>query len=476
MTCQVFDGSDRPWKSTTGLDFPITGSNPDARSTITEYDANGNVRRVVNPNGVSGTCEGAQPAVADSDPQGSSPAVNPPASSAAMNASVGVYSEDGLLQSTHLPWASDAPGSTSGQNDPNGIPQRTENERRYRQDFGYTGRGLLSVVTEPHLDGAANVYQTDYRHFDSGWVSGQTEPQLQESPSDPGPLGAADLTYGYDRRGLQTLWQTRGYDRPDTDPAPGDQTPPDERRIKNTYHPSGLVASRVGLLNRSDTVEKRRYEYYYNENRSLQEIYDRLPDLAGADPSFLNRTIKVDRDFAERETDINETSQVGLDTRYDYDDDGNLILRRVDGTLSGGNYSGGRTTTFTYDELGREETMEVDDDPANPSPIRTWTTATFPSDQIDRVTRPNGVSEDLRYDASRLLVEKDTLKGSDPLRPRPTSTTRTPTAPRTSAGPTRTTPATSSSSGIRRERARPTLPRATSSTAPGRSHARRRRH
>lgn len=429
VTCTAYDGSDRAWKTTIGAeDIGDGGTDNAARTTITEYDAMGNLRRVVSPRGVDGHCGDASPYVADSSPQGGLAGAS---QDAAKNATVGAYDASGLLTDRYSPWSDFEPGGAA--TDVNGIAQKTNNEKRYVQEFRYDGPGRLTSVSESYQVGDSGFYKTDYTHFDSGWFKSQEQPSVQG-------MGGMELTYAYDKRGNQTLWRSVGFD------APGSGPDPSERQVKRTFHPSGLLLKRSGEVKRSASApsEERTYSYFYNENRSLKEVLDKLPKtVAGyaggsgctppADGSYTCcprddgvpasqngytcREILVQRDAAERELVVDERWNGGKDTRYAYDDGGNVTKRFVDGKMSGNDYVAGRETLFTYDPLSRETEMKVDDDRGSSSnSLRTWTTTYYPSSEVKTMDKPNGTTERHYFRADGLiesLVRETDAAGGD---------------------------------------------------------------
>ena len=111
-------------------------------------------------------------------------------------------------------------------------------------------------------------------------------------------------------------------------------------------------------------------------------------DLPGATPT--ERTTLIGRDPAERERKVAEDWRGGRDSILAYDPSSNVLTRRVDGQLGDpddpdGLYSGGRSTTFTYDALNRERTMKVGE--------RFSKTTWWPSDELQMRTKLNGTEE-----------------------------------------------------------------------------------
>ncbi|MBA2764348.1 MAG: RHS repeat protein, partial [Thermoleophilaceae bacterium] len=147
VTTYSYDGRDLLWKET-------VGEGDYRRTTITEYDPNGNLRRTVNPIGVS---DAGEPAATD---DGSDGWAN------AEHASVNLYDADDQLTATLMPW-----GTEGDSSDPNGVGQASENSEHWRQDRRYDERGRLIAISSPYEDGAAGERRfTTYTHYDTGWI------------------------------------------------------------------------------------------------------------------------------------------------------------------------------------------------------------------------------------------------------------------------------------------------------------------
>jgi RHS repeat-associated protein len=369
---QVFDGRDLPWATTIAADTPYE------RTSITEYDANGNLRRTVNPEGVNASGE---PLAADADPQGRQFAGEPTsgASGAARHATVGEYNADNLLRFSHQPWADETPAGIalmSGK-DANGIDQRNLNEERWLQRFDYNPRGWIDSITIAYKGTPDEVARTTYSYFDSGWVSAASDPAFTD-PETGRRVPDRAISYNYDRRGLQTVWQTAGFNREGASEAK-------RRKVVQDHYPSGLLAERTGILpdlsNPQFDLKKRSSSYFYNPNRSLvamvDERYSGDPDNRFGPPE---RTTEIVRDGAEREVAVDELWRSGRDTTFTYEAGEGLLTKRcVDGDYAPTadandcDMHGGRRTTFAYDGLGRETSMQVTGD----GPTRRWETDYF---------------------------------------------------------------------------------------------------
>ena len=384
ITETTYDGRGLPWQSSVGVGTEA------ARTTVQEFDPNGNLRRTVNPKGVD---PDGLPLVED---PGYASAAGGEADDAAFHATVGVYDANDQMSTLHMPWSAERPWTEGeqafelqegeldeGTGEVQNIDQAARNDERYTRDYGYDDRGRLITITSPHLPGD-QVDAVSYDYLDTGWIKTQTDPgytEEGEGPQDPlKRIHGRDVSYGYDRRGIQTSWLTDSYARRQ------DGSAITGRKITRAIYPSGLLQSRTGEKpDPTDPGEevRRRYTYFYNPSGSLVRTDDKLPseliERAGFDPGeepALERNTFIERDLAERQIRVKEAWREGRDTLFDYNPDGTVSERRTDGELvapsaPGGNgscssrqlegctYDGGKSTEFTYDALGRERIMEV---------------------------------------------------------------------------------------------------------------------
>jgi RHS repeat-associated protein len=356
VTRQLFDGRDLPWKTT------VAAGSPYERTSVTEYDANGNLRRTVNPRGVSSS---GLPLTTDGDPQGRQFAGESTgaASEAAKHATVGEYSADNLLRFSHQPWADENP-LPDGVADANGVNQRDRNADRWLQRFDYNPRGWVDSITTS-FDGTGLAGRTTYGYNDAGWVTSATDPVLDD-PDTGRRVPERAIVYDYDKRGLQTVWRTAGFN---------DSQAPDSKRRKvaQDYFPSGLLAKRTGIVPDASDPDSgltyRSSSYFYNPNRSLVRMIDEKYAFNEYGPAY--RTTRIVRDDAEREVAVDELWRTGRDTTYTYEAGEGLLTKRcTDGeyvpTADPGDcdMQGGKRTAFGYDELNRETSMEVTGDGA----------------------------------------------------------------------------------------------------------------
>ena len=409
ITDTVFDGQDLPWTTT------IAVGTAAERTTVTERDPNGNLRRVVNPKGIG---PDRIPDVADTGN----------ASDAARHANVGVYNADNQLIARHLPWSNVGPShepygqigpaelattQPNGQ-DPWGINHVAENADRYRQEYTYeAATGFLKTITDTSGNPTSGP-KTTYDSYSTGWVKQVSEPARSKTVDGVQvSIPARALTYDYDRRGNQTLWRTDGFRSGGSE---------DDRKIKRSFYPSGMLEERIGAKPTADPnvdADSRKYTYFYNRNRSLIATRDDLPPLLhGVDPAGPDiRTTTIQRDAAERQVAVNETwNSGGRDSTYSYDAAGNLALRKTE--LGSSNP---KVTQFTYDAFDQETKMCVLEGSASPSDpcasgARITSTNYFPSGDVSSRDRTNsGADETLfwRADGQMARMERGTKPAVD---------------------------------------------------------------
>lgn len=374
VTTYTYNGQDLPWVTTEGAG----GSD---RRTVTEYDPNEDLRRVVNPAGVSPITklpshdDAAQELVSSSD-------------SAAYQATVYEYSADGILKATNLPYG-DADSSDS---------------QHFRADNHLTPRGNTDRAWAPQPTGGgipSGTNRNDYTFYDNDWVA---------SESDPVRTNGDQLTveYHYDKNGQQTSWEWPNSISSNSDSAK-------TRYTKRYFWPSGQLEHRdAGTIstdssnNRTYSV-KRTYDYAYNDNNDLTNVTDSVPGQ-----SSLDKTTALGYDAADQLLYVDNSDE--LDTVLTYDEDGNVHTRDTDATFTPQNgsmpasYAGShRTTTFGYDPIDRQSSMAITGD-SSPSSPTTWTY--WPSGDVKTRTTPVGAVESRYFDDTGLLTHTD-ITGAD---------------------------------------------------------------
>ncbi|HEX8121007.1 MAG TPA: RHS repeat-associated core domain-containing protein [Solirubrobacteraceae bacterium] len=378
VTETEYDGRGLPWRER------VVESSP--RTTITQFDGNGNLRRTVRPAGVD---EATRTARAD-DPQQNAVPVT---SDYAWNAEVRQYDADDQLTAIHQPW-----GGTDA--------------RRFRTDFTYDTRGRSIAVDTAYdwSNGGATTARTTYTHWDSGWIRTQSEPQIVDP--DTGVHYAQTITYEYDMRGNQLYWASN------------------KREICNQYGPNSLVIKRSATPTNAGRKCKnndpntaaddplRVYAYSYDHQRQITSMTDQSIKADGTPDRTNGRTTTYGYDPADRPTSTDETWSGGLDTQLFYDRDGNVTERRTDGAITGATtYSGGRTTFSTYDSLDRERTNRVRTPTATITAgylDRTTTMTYTPSGELSTIDKPNGDFEQRSYDSAGRLSYMDRTAAGKP--------------------------------------------------------------
>lgn len=340
----VYDGRGLPWKVGVGKDAEL-------RTTLFEYDANGNLRRTVKPRGVNASGD----AVTGDD---GADAAGTDLSALAKNATVQQFDEHDLLVRRYLPWDDDDTRKFRQELVRDPAPEEPNPLRR------------VSSLLSPHVLNDETVARTSYTYFANGWFKSVSDQKITDPVSNKA-IESRLVDYDYDRRGAQTEWRSKNAG----ETAAG-------RHIKRTFWSSGALRSRLAKkTSDADTTTSRRYEYYYDENGSLSNFVD--VDKA--------RRTKISHDAADRQSLVNEVWSTGKDTVFDYDANGNAITRRTDGTIGGGadgGYGGddAKVTAFTYDSLDRETRMVVD---PTLGVDRTTTTSYHPSGEREERVKPN---------------------------------------------------------------------------------------
>ena len=379
VTNSTYDGRDLLWANSTddGL-----GTSTSARTTVTEYDANGNLRRTVNAKGVGAT---GLPTTSD---DGESAVT--PGSTANLNATVREYDANGLLTNVDQPKGANAP---TGNDD-----------HLFRTDFGYTNAGFITSVSLPYdatVIPAETPLTTTYVHYENGWIRSASDPSHVPAappgtpPGTPPTATVQTLAYAYDHRGHQTSW-TR-------DAKPTDSTPPSEpsRTIARTFATDGVLLTRSA--NKGGAAE-RAYSYAHDaDGRLLQTKTEIDPGLGRA-----GKLETFTYDDADRLLTAKDPFR-STDTALTYNSEGLVWTRKTDGNLSGTTYTGGKTATFTYDALDRQQQIDVvpSDGPNRTTTFDYWNSG----DQqrktvaIAPVTIANGVKHEDYYDAAGQIID-----------------------------------------------------------------------
>ncbi len=160
VTSYTYNGRDLPASTQTGQ-----SGDGSLRTTISEYDPEGNLRRTVSPAGVDDSTQGSpRPyqdyTVAYSDPRGLGGAGDPASGAAGqsenVNATIRVYDADNVLTNVFSPW-----GCRLGANDSKTQCQvgQIDDKRRFRQDFTIGPLGRTTGVRES-FEANGSIYPT----------------------------------------------------------------------------------------------------------------------------------------------------------------------------------------------------------------------------------------------------------------------------------------------------------------------------
>lgn len=354
QTTQIdYDGRGLPWRTTVSGG---TGAGALSRTQITEYDANGAVRREVNPAGLDATTR--LPRVADDGTEAG-------ADAAAQDATVYERDPHGLVVRQRLPWR--------GGGDEHWVRtiKRESPQRRITQ------------IYLPKLPSESDVWGEEYTYNAAGWITSRRDFYRSRPSADE--IEQPYVRYSYDRQGQQTRWRSEHAKVSDAG-----------RDIRWEYWPNGLIRRRTAVktIDRAggaeDTQTRQSYDYLYNLNRSLVRTVDH-PQGYDRDEQGARITVFA-RDAAERQTRV---ISPGSDALFVYDEGatGLLTERRTGGNFDAQQrYVGDYTATFTYDSLGRELTTDY-------------------SGRVTRTTWSDGgqISERVKSNGTRDVWERDGL-------------------------------------------------------------------
>jgi RHS repeat-associated protein len=321
--------------------FSTAGSGP--RTTLTEYDANGNVRRTVDPSGVTMTGTGAAQAWAPAHPDAIGDNLTSTASNDAVHATVYDYT--------------DRTGSYSAgeSGEPTAIyqPRADTSDSVLAEKLDYDPLARARTIWTVDNVNASSPFaaHTSYDRLPNGWISGSQDFATATTQINSN-------TYNYDQGGSQLSWKLD----PDVT-----STTNKISSIARDYWPNGEMKSRSGSTSIGSIVAlPRTYSYWYDPNEALVGVHD-------GDHS---RMLYIDRDKAGRTTSVvqrygtgsadenagTEAWQRGRDSAFSYDPDGNVLLRRANGTFNRDDKvmadpstgSPRSYTRFTYDPEDKE--------------------------------------------------------------------------------------------------------------------------
>ncbi len=254
----------------------------------------------------------------------------------------------------------------------------------------------------------------------NGWISRQSDPKLDAGSSQ---LAPQSTTYTYDPAGHQTARTVEGQT----------MSGPSDRTLSSTYWPDGHLYDRVAT---GPMMGHREDRYYYQPTGERTYAQAQLGDGGSESAHLLYDS--VGRLLSTNDATNGMSGSGGgkispFDTVQAYDMDGSVKRRQANGSIyptAAGSpvmYKGGQTTTFGYDNLDRETGMSVAPNPdaassdplscpnANGQPCRSFTSAYFPSGQVQTRTRSQDggqpITEDYAYNDDGSLRSDQRIGG-----------------------------------------------------------------
>lgn len=379
------DGRGLAWRTIERRAAADVSDAAERRISITEFDANGNLRRDVKPSAILPTTR--LPRVIDTGTNDME---------ASKGASVYTYDDDDLKTLERLPWDDkrDQAGAVIAGQDDGRYARRFE---RADNEDGRVGR--LTSLTMPYDLTAANpdLFRTSYEYNDAGWIVKASDAKRMPRSESLPDRAEMNFTYAYDEQGNQLRWRSQNYSRTDLG-----------RELRWEWWPNAQLKRRIAEKpNPGSAPSVRRYEYTYNANRSLAKVIDEDSDREADGKQ--RRTTRFERDGAEREVIVDErfdgvdgspVSKRFGDSVHVYDDyTGELRRRDTDGVLNASNEIAGaskKSTSYRYDALGREYRMSVLEAAA---PVRETYTRWHDSGQRQWRRKPNATRDVWDYNA-----------------------------------------------------------------------------
>ncbi|MCW2985301.1 MAG: hypothetical protein JWR63_2871 [Conexibacter sp.] len=322
--------------------FSTAGTGP--RTTLTEYDANSNLRRVVDPSGVTMSGTGASQSWAPTNPDVIGDNLTSTTSTDAVHATVYDYTDR----------ANSYSAGESGE--PTAIyePRSGTSDSVYAEKVDYDPLDRTRTIWTVDNVNAGSPFSihSSYDRLLNGWISGSQD-------FATATVQINSNTYNYDQAGSQLSWKLD----PDVT-----TTANKISSIGREYWPNGEMKTRTGsaLVGTTTVGTPRSYSYWYDPNESLVGVHDPAHSrMTYTDRDGAGRASSVVQRYGTGSSDENAgtlTWQRGRDSAFSYDHDGNVTLRRVNGTLnrSDGTMAdpaGGAPrsyTRFTYDTDDKE--------------------------------------------------------------------------------------------------------------------------
>lgn len=407
LTLTDHDARGLPWRTTTrAADRAATPDERDgSRTSITEYDANGALRRTVTPAGIDPDTR--LPRNADAGGEDDLPNLR----EASRDATVRITDPDDLLLLERMPWRERADPQGRVVRDASGEPV---DDGRYEREWERNAVGWVDAIQQPRELGDATVFRTTYEHNDAGWITSISD--IKRTGVDDGSQQPPLVDYAWDEQGHQTGWVSKN--------ASDDRG----REIGWEYWPSGLLKRRSATkpLEGAQPDATRTYDYLYNANRSLARVVDRDaardPAPGSEEDGPEERVTVFGRDDAERESYVQEDWSRGKDVNLGYDAfTGDQTLRQTRGQYDrdSDTYTGqdAKTTTFDFDSLGRETKMTVD--PSDDKPDRVTRTRWSDGGAMIGREKPNETVERWSWNVLGEKVQKvrDPVSGATDTQP-----------------------------------------------------------
>jgi RHS repeat-associated protein len=374
ITAYVYNGRDLPWRTTTGAGSPADGQS-NARTTVTEYDGDGNLIRTVNPSAVGTNGMPVNPYDGSYTTGGTGTDAN---GAANLDATIRVYTPTNALTDTYLPWGcnlranSDKTACTT---------TAVADTRRFKEHLTVSQSQLNQVtgITEAYdwTNTSSKQYTTTYAYLPNDWIK-----SAQDPTTDSGTTKSS--SYAYDPAGDQTGWLTTGSTA---------GTPKTTRAINRGYWPSGQigVVCKGSALTTCSTdpsiTPSPTFNYFYWPSGAQSQLSGTVNGGATTDSQAMSYF--PDGSLNKVNETITGTGMPAYDSLYTYDLNSNVATRQQGGQIKLGVYTGGSRTYFNYNGDDNETTMNVDGNDATNGvqPHRTFTMIYWPSGQPRTRTR-----------------------------------------------------------------------------------------
>jgi RHS repeat-associated protein len=380
ITAYVYNGRDLPWRTTTGAGSPADGQS-NARTTVSEYDGDGNLIRTVNPSAVGTNGMPVNPYDGSYTSSGTGTDTN---GAANLDATIRVYTPTNALTDTYLPWGCNLRPNTDKTAC---TTTAVADTRRFKEHLTVSQSQLNQVtgITEAYdWADTSNPYTTTYGYQPNNWISTETDAPVDKIN---GFQPTKTTSYTYDPAGDQTGSLTTGSTA---------GTANTKRAINRGYWPSGQVGavcngSALATCSTDPTITPNpTFNYLYWPSGRQSQLSGTSSNGGGTTDSQ-KMSYFTDGSLNTLNETVSGTGMPAYDTVYTYDLNGNVATRQQGGQLNSqlGTYVGGSRTYFTYNGDDNETTMNVDGNDATngAQPHRTFATSYWPSGQPQARTR-----------------------------------------------------------------------------------------